>query len=168
MSTYQGAVQFVPTAQTTLQTNAALPPIATVTATDLASAGNSPYRGVLVHFASKLTVDDATPLALYDTQCDTGVDAGADAGPELCKNCLPPTYSGFQANDGSGHEIYIEDFFFNTDHLQSSPECSSQAGEIPVKVGMTFSAITGILDYDPYGMAQALSPVEDTDYTITP
>ena len=69
-------------------------------------------------FASKLTVDDTTPSALYDTECNVPTDGGAvDAGPPLCTGCAPPSYSGFQANDGAGHEVYVEDFFFNTDHL---------------------------------------------------
>ena len=162
LSTYKGVLQFVPTAQAVLQMNAPLPPIATVTMTDLAPSAASMYRGVLVHLASKLTVDSVTPPALYDTQCNTGA---TDGGLPLCTGCSPPTYAGFQANDGMGHEVYVEAFFFATDHLQSSPECTTQAGEIPVTVGMTFSAMTGVLDFDPYAGAQALSPVTDTDYT---
>jgi len=166
LSTYKGALQFVPTAQKVLMSNATPPPVAMVTPTDLAPSGNSPYRGVVVKLAQTLTVDDVTPMALYDTECDTGTsDAGADAGPPLCTNCEPPTYSGFQANDGMGHEVYVEAFFFYTDHLQSSPECLSSSGAIPVRVGETFSSMTGILDFDPYASAQAFSPLSDADYT---
>jgi hypothetical protein len=168
LTTYKGLLQFIPTAQTVLQSNAPPPPVATVTASDLAEAGDSPYRGVVVHFATKLTVDSVTPSALYDTDCATKSDAGAaDAGPPLCTGCEPPTYSGFQANDGSGHEIYIENVFFYTDHLQGSPECLTQAGVIPVMVGKTFSSIDGILDFDPYASAQYIAPIADADY-VTP
>ena len=73
----------------------------------------------------------------------------------------------FEVNDGAGHEIYVEDFFFYTDHLQSSPECTSGAGEIAVMNGMTFSSMTGILDYDPYAASQSFSPTKDSDY-VTP
>jgi hypothetical protein len=167
LSTYRGALQFVPTAQRVLSSNATPPPVAMVTVADLAPSASSPYRGVVVKVASMLTVDDVTPMALYDTNCNVATDAGADAGPPLCAGCEPPTYSGFQANDGMGHEVYIEAFFFYTDHLQSSPECLMSAGVIPVAVGKTFSSMTGILDYDPYASAQAFSPVSDADY-VTP
>ena len=167
LSTYKGELQFVPTAQTVVQSNSTPPPIATVPATELIATANSAYRGVLVKFASKLTVDNPTPTALYDTNCGGSTDAGADAGLMLCSGCEPPTYSGFEVNDGSGHEIYVEDFFFYTDHLQSSPECTSGAGEIAVTSGMTFSSMTGILDYDPYAAAQMFSPTKDADY-VTP
>jgi hypothetical protein len=164
LSTYKGQLQMVPTAQTVLQMNAALPPIPTVTPADVEESASSPYRGVLVKLATKLTVDDATPAALYDTKCDTGT---SDASMPLCTGCEPPTYSGFQVNDGSGHEIFVEALFFYTCHLQSSPECSGEAGQIAVTSGMTFSSIQGVLDVDPYAGAQELAPVEDTDY-VTP
>ncbi len=32
---------------------------------------------------------------------------------------------------------------------------------------MTFSSMTGILDYDPYAAAQSFSPTKDSDY-VTP
>jgi hypothetical protein len=169
ISNYKGALQLVPTAKSTVQAGAALPPIPTLTMTDLAEGANSPYRGVLVKYdATKLTVDNATPAALYDTTCGSASsDAGVDGGPPLCAGCSPPTYSGFQANDGQGHEVYIEAFFFNTDHLQSSPECTSAQGAVPVSAGMTFTSIQGVLDYDSYAMAQQISPVSDSDY-VTP
>jgi hypothetical protein len=163
LSTYKGSVQLVPTAQVVLQANATPPPVAMLTAADLAPTADSPYRGVVVKVeAAKLTVDSTTPPALYDTQCDIGA---TDAGPPLCTGCEPPTYSGFQVNDGAAHEIYIENFFFYTEHLQNSPECLTQAGVIPVSVGMTFSSMTGVLDFDPYASAQALYPMADSDYT---
>lgn len=166
LSTYKGVVQLVPTAISTLQTNAALPPIPTLTITDIAEGATSLYRGVLVKYdATKLTVDDLTPTALYDTSCNTGVDAGADAGLPLCTGCAPPSYSGFQANDGQGHEVYIENVFFETDPLQSSPECKTASGAVPVTLGMTFSSMQGILDYDSYAAAQQIAPVQASDYT---
>ena len=63
-----------------------------------------------------------------------------------------------------GNEVYIEAPFFNTDPLQSSPECLTQSGVVPVTVGMTFSSIQGILDLDPYGQVQYLAPVQPSDY----
>jgi hypothetical protein len=165
LSTYKGVVQMVPTAISTVQANATLPPVATITISDLAEGASSLYRGVLVKYdATKLTVDDLTPTPLYDTSCNTGGDAGLDAGLPLCTGCAPPSYSGFQANDGQGHEVYIENVFFSTDPLQSSPECTSAAGAVPVTIGMTFSSMQGILDYDPYAAAQQIAPVQATDY----
>jgi len=165
LSTYKGVVQMVPTAISTVQSNAVLPPIPTLTITDLAEGATSLYRGVLVKYATKLTVDNLTPTPLYDTSCNTGGDAGADAGLPLCTGCAPPTYSGFQANDGQGHEVYVENVFFSTDPLQSSPECTSASGAVPVTLGMTFSSMQGILDYDSYAAAQQIAPVQASDYT---
>ena len=166
LSTYKGVVQLVPTKISTVQSNATLPPIPTITMTDLAEGATSLYRGVLVKYdATKLTVDNLTPTPLYDTSCNTGADAGADAGLPLCTGCAPPSYSGFQANDGQGHEVYIENVFFETDPLQSSPECTSASGAVPVTLGMTFSSMQGILDYDSYAAAQQIAPVQASDYT---
>jgi hypothetical protein len=166
LSTYKGVVQLVPTAISTVQANATLPPIPTITMTDLAEGATSLYRGVLVKYdATKLTVDNLTPTPLYDTSCNTGADAGADAGLPLCTGCAPPSYSGFQANDGQGHEVYIENVFFETDPLQSSPECTGASGAVPVTLGMTFSSMQGILDYDSYAAAQQIAPVQASDYT---
>ncbi len=168
LSTYHGLVQLSPTAKSTVQANATPPPVATITMTDLAEGANSPYRGVLVKYdATTLTVDNTTPASLYDTKCATGDAGPTDGGMPLCTTCEPPTYSGFQVNDGQGHEVYVEDSFFYTDHLQSSPECTSGAGQIPVRSGMTFSSIEGILDFDGYANAQEISPVTDSDY-VTP
>ena len=170
LSTYKGSLQFVPTAQTILSANGTPPPMPTVTMADVAPTGNSQYRGVLVKLASgtKLTVDNVTPAALVDTECTTEIasDAGADGGVLSCASlCEPPAYSGFTANDGQGNEANIEQFFFATDTLQSSPECLSQPNVVPVMVGMTFSSMQGILDVDPYASQQALYPVLNTDYT---
>jgi hypothetical protein len=176
ISTYHGQSQFTPTAQTVLAANGTPPPIPTVTAADIAATGTSTYRGVLVKLASgtTLTVDNVTPTALRDTSCTTrlGADGGAlpaDAGPDSgilsCSYpCSPPAYSGFSANDGHGAEINIEALFFATDPLQSSPECIHQAGMTPVTVGMTFSSMEGILDYDGYAAQQELAPVVPADY----
>jgi predicted extracellular nuclease len=172
LSTYKGQVQLEPTAMTKVQSNATPPPVATVTAADVAPGGNSTYRGVYVKLTipSKLVVDSVTPTALFDTACGAtapSADGGAaDAGPAKCTNlCTPPAFSGFQANDGTGNEVYIEAPFFNTDPLQSSPECLTQTGVVPVTVGTTFTQMSGILDYDGYASAQGLSPVQPSDYT---
>jgi hypothetical protein len=165
LSTYKGQLQLVPTKQTIKQMNATLPPVAMLTPADLAPTGSSMYRGVVVQVqlgGAKLTVDDVTPSALFDTQCNAGADGGLPGCATLCE---PPAYAGFQANDGSGHEIYVEAPFFNTDHLQSSPECLTQAGVKPVTVGTTFSMIEGVLDLDPYGQVQYVAPQADKDYT---
>ena len=173
LSKYMGQLELIPTAQTLLQASATPPPIAALTAVDLAPTGNSPYRGVFVKYdATKLTVDSVTPAALLDTDtaCETPGSNGLlpDGGLPSCSPlCEPPIYSGFRANDGNGNEIYIEAPFFNTDPLQSSPECLSQTGVIPVRVGMTFTSIQGILDFDPYGQVQYLAPVQPSDY-VTP
>jgi hypothetical protein len=176
ISTYMGQVQLEPTAMKVLQSNATPPPIPVLTAADIAPTANSPYRGVFVKLmiGSKLIVDNVTPPALFDTKCGAvmAVDAGAghDGGLAACTTaglCEPPAYSGFQANDGTGNEVYIEAPFFYTDPLQSSPECLTQMGVKAVTVGMTFSAMSGILDLDPYSMMQALSPVVTSDY-VTP
>lgn len=168
LSTYKGQLELEPTAMTVLQPNATPPPIAMLTAADVAPSANSPYRGVFVKLtiASKLIVDSVTPPALADTQCGAVLDGGTP--PAACTNkCEPPVYSGFQANDGTGNEVYIEAPFFNTDPLQSSPECLMQSGVIPVTVGTTFSSMSGVLDVDPYSGAQSISPVVPSDY-VTP
>jgi hypothetical protein len=175
LSPYKGQMEFIPTAQTVLADAGTPPPIPTVAMSDLTPTGTSQYRGVLVKVAAgtTLTVDDVTPVALKDTSCttviggDAGADGGADAGPGLlsCASaCEPPAYSGFTANDGKGDEINVEASFFATDPLQSSPECLTQPGVTPVTVGMTFSSLQGVLDFDPYAQQQQLSPVTPADY----
>jgi hypothetical protein len=179
LSTYMGQLQLVPTAMKVLKSNATPPPVAKLTAADIAPSANSPYRGVYVELVvpSKLIVDSVTPAALFDTACgavlpsDGGVEGGAkdggasDAGPPHCTAlCTPPVYSGFQANDGTGNEVYIRAPFFFTDLLQSSPECLTQPMVVPVTVGMTFSSMSGVLDVDLYSGAQNLSPVLPSDY----
>jgi len=170
VSSYKGQLELLPTAMTVLQKNATPPPIPTLTAADVAPSANSPYRGVFVNLmiGTKLTVDDVTPAALADTACGATLptDGGTgDAGVAACTNlCTPPVYGGFQANDGTGNEVYVEAPFFNTDPLQSSPECLSQPGVTKVTVGMTFSKMSGILDVDPYSGAQSISPVVPADY----
>ncbi len=165
LTTYMGQVELLPTAMTIVQTNATAPPVPSLTAADVAPKANSPYRGVYVSLAitapTKLVVDSVTPAGLADTACGAKFDAGVAACTDLCE---PPVYSGFQANDGTGNEVYIEAPFFHTDPLQSSPECLAQSGVVPVRVGMTFSAMAGILDIDPYSASQALSPVLPSDY----
>jgi hypothetical protein len=170
LTTYMGQVEFEPTAMMVVQSNAMAPPVAALTAADIAPTGNSPYRGVYVSLTitapTKLVVDSVTPKALADT--GTSCAANFDAGVPQCTNlCEGPVYSGFQANDGTGNEVYIEAPFFHTDPLQSSPECLTQTGVVPVIVGTTFSKMEGILDFDGYAMSQALSPVQTSDY-VTP
>jgi hypothetical protein len=158
ITTFDSQHELIPTAQTLLQASTTPPPIPLLTAADLAPTATSPYRGVFVKYdATKLTVDNVTPAALKDSSCTT-----------TCSPlCEPPVYSGFEANDGLGDEIYVEAPFFNTDPLQSSPECLTQSGVVPVTVGMTFSSIQGILDIDPYAQVQYLAPDQASDY-VTP
>lgn len=171
LSPYKGQMELIPTAQKLLQTSVTPPPIPTVTAADLSPSGNSQYRGVFVKVGvTKLTVDNVTPSALLDTECQTPGPNGLlpDGGLPTCSPpCQPPIYSGFEANDGAGDEIYVEAPFFNTDPLQSSPECLTQSGVVPVTVGMTFSSMQGILDIDPYGQVQYIAPDQASDY-VTP
>jgi hypothetical protein len=162
---FDGQLELIPTAQTLLQASTSPPPTPVLTAADLAPTAASPYRGVFVKYdATKLTVDSVTPSVLEDTSCNTMPDAGL---PTCSPACEPPIYSGFEVNDGMGDEIYVEAPFFNTDPLQSSPECLAQSGVVPVTVGMTLSSIQGILDIDPYGQVQYIAPDQTSDY-VTP
>jgi hypothetical protein len=172
LTTYMGQLELVPTAMTLLQSNATPPPVAMLAPADAAPGANSMYRGVYgkLTLPSKLTVDSVTPAALANTSSSCGavfpLDGGAGDGgvPQCTSKCSPPVYSGFRANDGAGNEVYIEAPFFNTDPLQSSPECLAQPGVVPVAVSMTFSEMSGVLDVDPYSAAQGLSPVLPSDY----
>jgi hypothetical protein len=95
-----------------------------------------------------------------------GQDAATGGGMLSCATqCSPPAYSGFTAHDGTGNEINIEATFFDTDEFQSSPECLGAAGVLSVTVGLTFSVMEGVLDYDGYAKQQQLSPVTPADYT---
>ena len=68
LSKYKNQLQLVPTAQSLLEASVSAPPVAVLTAADLAPNGNSSYRGVFVKYdATKLTVDSVTPAALLDT-----------------------------------------------------------------------------------------------------
>jgi len=159
VSAYHGQLQLVPTAQTILESNATPPPTYTASATDLAETGDSPYRGVYVKFGSTVTVDNLTPGALYDSECNT--DGGA--GMPLCTGCTPPTYAGFEVN-GPGAPFFVEETFFPVVTLASSPECLTQSGAVAVTNGETFPFMAGILDVDPYAGDQVLSPVQPSDY----
>ena len=108
LSAYHGQIQFEPTAQTVLQMHATPPPVYTATASDLLEAGNSPYRGVYVKFATTVTVDNLTPSALYDTQCNP--DGGT--GMPFCSGCTPPTYAGFEVNGPGTGAFFVEETFF--------------------------------------------------------
>jgi len=174
LNSFMGGLEFDPTAMTVIQSNATPPPVPMVMATDIAASGDSQYRYVYVNLVigSKLVVDDVTPAPLADTACGAVIpttDAGAaDAAAPACTNlCQPPLYAGFRANDGAD-EVYIEAPFFNTDPLQSSPECLGQPGVVPVKVGDAFTKMSGVLIYDVYASAQALAPVQPSDYALAP
>ena len=81
-----------------------------------------------------------------------------------CSGCAPPTYSGFQATDAASDVIYVEQYLFPGDPLQSSPECVSVAGQVAVTQGETFPFMEGILDYDGYAQAQFMAPRGPSDY----
>jgi len=160
ISAYHGQLQLVPTAQTTVQMNATPPPVYMAAASDLSETGNSPYRGVYVKFPTTVTVDNLTPPALYDSECNT--DGGA--GMPLCSGCAPPTFAGFEVNGPGTGAFYVEETFFPFVPLASSPECLTQSGAVVVTSGETFPFMAGILDVDPYAGAQVLSPVQPSDY----
>jgi predicted extracellular nuclease len=160
ISTYKGQLQIAPTAYALIESGHALPAPVTVQGTDVAAAGTSAqYRGVLVKLSETLTVTNLTPTALYDTECNT--DAGTMG---QCSGCAPPTYSGFQTSDSANNVIYVEQYLFPGDTLQSSPECVSVSGQTPVTQGETFTFMEGILDYDGYATAQFLAPRGPSDY----
>ena len=161
ISTYKGQLQIAPTNYALIQSGYALPAPVAVQGSDVAAANTSAqYRGVLVKLSETLTVTNLTPAALYDTQCNT--DGGT--GMPLCSGCAPPTYSGFQATDSASDVIYVEQYLFPGDPLQSSPECVSAAGQVAVTNGETFPFMEGILDYDPYASAQFMAPRVPSDY----
>ncbi len=160
ISAYKGQQQIAPTAYTLLGSGHALPAPVAVQGSDVAATGTSAqYRGVLVKLAETLTVTDLTPKALYNTECNA--DGGAMG---MCTGCTPPTYSGFQATDSAKDVIYVEQYLFPGDPLQSSPECVSMAGQVAVKNGQTFPFMEGILDYDGYADAQFMAPRGPSDY----
>jgi hypothetical protein len=159
ITAYHGALQLEPTAQTILQMNATPPPVHAAMASDLEETGNSPYRGVYVKFGSTVTVDNVTPAALYDSECNP--DGGT--GMPLCNdNCEPPTYAGFEVNGPGTGAFFVEETFFPFVTLASSPECLT--GAVAVTNGKTFPFMAGILDVDPYAGDQMLSPVQPSDY----
>jgi hypothetical protein len=162
ISAYEGQEQLEPTVYALIEPGHALPAPLTVQGSDVAAGGTSAqYRGVLVKLAETLTVTDLTPSALYDTQCDVGA---TDGGMPLCSGCTPPTYSGFQATDSANDVIYVEQYLFPGDPLQSSPECVSVPGQVAVTQGETFPFMEGILDYDGYAKAQFMAPRGPSDY----
>ncbi len=160
ISAYHGQLQLEPTAQSVLQTGSTPPPTYMASASDLAESATSAYQGVYVKFAGSATVDDLTPVALYDTECNPT----AGSGMPLCSGCTPPTYAGFEVNGPGSDAFFVEETFFPFVTLASSPECTSQAGAVPVTMGESFPFIAGILDVDPYAMKQVLSPVQPSDY----
>ncbi len=161
ISSYKGQVQIEPTAYSRISSGHALPAPVAVQGSDVAASNTSAqYRGVLVKLAETLTVKDLTPGALYNTTCNP--DGGA--GMPLCSGCAPPTYSGFQATDSASDTIYVEQYLFPGDPLQSSPECVSASGQVAVTQGETFPFLEGILDYDGYASAQFMAPRGPSDY----
>jgi hypothetical protein len=140
--------------------NTTAPPVYMATASDLSETGNSPYRGVYVKLASAATVDNLTPAALYDSECNP--DGGA--GMPLCSGCSPPSYAGFEVNGPGANAFYVEETFFPVVPLQNSPECLTQTGAVDVTNGEMFPFMAGILDVDPYAGVQVLSPVQPSDY----
>jgi predicted extracellular nuclease len=162
ISSYHGQQQIQPTVYALLESGHALPAPVAVQGSDVAAGNTSAqYRGVLVKLSQTLTVTDLTPSALYDTQCNTG---GTDAGMPPCSGCAPPTYSGFQATDSAKDVIYVEQYLFPGDPLQSSPECVSMPGQVAVTMGETFPFMEGVLDFDGYANAQFLAPRSPSDY----
>jgi hypothetical protein len=165
LSTYKGKVELQPTAEMTMMANATPPPLMTASAADVATGStNAAVRGALVKLTGTFTVDSVTPQACYDTQC-----AGEGGVNGSCSGCKPPTYSGFQVGDGSGHEILVENRFYLTEHLTSSPECVPMApANMQVTMGKSFSMVAGIVDVDPYGPANtiAIAPTADSDYAL--
>ncbi len=160
ISAYQGQLQIEPTAYERIESGHALPAPVTVQGSDVAASNTSAqYRGVLVKLAETVTVTNLTPTALYDTQCNT--DGGAMG---QCSGCAPPTYSGFQATDSANDVIYVEQYLFPGDPLQSSPECVSMPGQVAVTQGETFPFLEGIVDYDGYAKAQFMAPRGPADY----
>lgn len=170
ISSYKGQSQIEPTSYGLISSNHALPAAVAVAGSDVAAGNTSTqYRGVLVKLSTTLTVTNLTPMALYDTQCNTGTgdagaDAGADAAPPLCSGCSPPSYSGFQATDSANDVIYVEQYLFPGDPLQSSPECIDAGGQVAVTQGETFPFMEGIVDWDPYASAQFMAPRGPSDY----
>jgi predicted extracellular nuclease len=160
ISAYKGQSQLQPTAYKLISSGHALPTPVAVQGTDVAAGNTSAqYRGVLVKLSETLTVTNLTPMALYDTECNK--DGGAVG---QCTGCSPPTYSGFQATDSAMNVIYVEQYLFPGDVLQSSPECLSASGQVAVTSGETFTFMEGILDYDGYASAQFLAPRGPSDY----
>lgn len=166
LSTFKGKVELQPTGLSTMMANAAVPAPMTATAADLvAGSTNAGIRGGIVKLTGTFTVDNVMPQALYNSKC--AGDAGTNG---LCSGCRPPTYGGFEVNDGSSHAILVEQTFYNTDHLQSSPECvSTGMPGMQVTAGKTFSMLGGIVDVDPFAASTntvVLEPTADTDYTL--
>jgi hypothetical protein len=167
LSPFHGRVELAPTAQTTVSPNATPPAAMAVSPADIAATStNAGVRGMLVKLnGSSFAVDSVTPQPLYDTKC--AGDGGAGAS---CSGCKPPTYGGFQVNDGAGHEILVQNSFFDSEHLASSPEClSGVAAGMQVTVGKTFTTLAGIPDVDAFAMPTGtvtLQPTSDTDYTL--
>jgi hypothetical protein len=162
ISAYHDQYQLEPSTQKILKMNETPPPVYTVSASDLAEGGNSPYRGVYVSFPGMVKVTDTEPAALYDSQCLP--DGGT--GMPLCTGypCSPPTYSGFEVNGPGADAFFVEEFFFGFVPLENSPDCFKVAGAVIVKDEQTFPHMAGILDYDGFAGKQYLAPVQPSDY----
>ncbi len=164
LSTFKGKVELQPTAQMTMMAGATPPAPATAMAANIGPAStDASLRGQLVKLTGTLPVDNVTPSALHDSRCN-------GEGGTMCTGCHPPTYSGFQINDGASHEVLVDNVFYTNEHLASSPECVAMGGAgMQVSVGKTFTMLTGILDIDPYAAGSnivVVEPTADSDYTL--
>jgi hypothetical protein len=153
-----------PTAQTTIMANAAAPPVATVSATDLLASGVSKsLHGTMVKLAVATTVDSVTPTILYNSKC--AGDAGVNG---LCSGTsCTPSYYGFEVVDSSGNQILVENSFHDLTALVSSPECAAAQGMTKIDPSGKFDFIQGILDVDPYikgSTPQILMPTAPSDF----
>jgi predicted extracellular nuclease len=167
LSQYHGKWELNPTAQMTTMANATpATPMAVSDADAAFNQTNAGLRGIPVKLmGSSFTVDNIMPPDLYDTQCKGDGGAGA---MNLCTGCKPPSYAGFEVSDGT-NKIYVEQTFYATVPLVSSPECVAAAPMADqVIVGSKFTALGGILDVDPYGpkgsTIVSLQPTAMSDY----
>lgn len=170
LTQYHGKWELAPTAQKTTMANAT--PAAAAMISDADGAYNSTNAGLrgspVKLMGSSFTVSDVTPSDLYDTNC-AKADGGVLNGVTLCSGCMPPTYAGFAVTDAGNAKIYVEETFYSTNKLASSPECVNGASTADqVKVGRPFTALAGILDVDPYApkgtTTVVLQPTSASDY----
>jgi hypothetical protein len=167
LSQFRGKWELNPTAQTVTNPSGTAPAPMAIANTDAAyNSTNAAVRGFPVKLMGNMfNVDSVTPADLYDTNCKG--DAGVSM-MNLCTGCMPPTYSGFAVSDGTS-KIYVQQSFFQTDKLESSPECVGMvSGTTAVTHASKFTVLGGILDVDPFGPKGAttvtLQPLSPSDY----